>query len=112
MKSMLLIMAAVLLLGSAVTGHAIELWYDGKRFESQEAYRQYRDSLSRQHDGREPAVSQSPVAPPQTPREMATRTWYPEAHTTAVWPTPCCPYPYNPTWRSPYPYNASPPQRR
>ena len=112
MKSLLLIMSAVLLLGGTVTGDAIEVWHDGKRFESQEASSQYKDSLNRQQDVQEPAVSQSPVSPPQTPREMATRTWYPEAHTTAVWPAPCCPYPRNPDWHSPYPYNAYPPRRR
>jgi hypothetical protein len=112
MRKVLLVMSAVLLLGTPVTGHAIEVWYDGKHFESQEAYRQYRDSLSRQQIVQEPAPSQSPFARPQTPREMATRTWYPEAHTTAVWPTPCCPYPYNPNWRPPYPYNTHPPRHR
>ena len=112
MKSMLLIMSAVLLLGTPVTSHAIEVWYDGKHFESQEAYRQYRDSLSRQQVVQEPALSQSPVVRSQTPREMATRTWYPEAYTTAVWPTPCCPSPYNPNWRSPYPYDAYRPRHR
>jgi len=77
MKRILLILSAVLLLGTPVTSHAIEVWYDGKHFESQEAYRQYRDSLSRPQVVQEPAFSQSPVVRPQTPREMATRTWYP-----------------------------------
>jgi len=77
MKSMLLIMSAVLLLGTPAAGHAIEVWYDGKHFESQEAYRQYRDGLSRQQIVQEPGPSQTPVVPSQTPREMATRTWYP-----------------------------------
>jgi hypothetical protein len=112
MKGTLLIIAAVLLLGIPVTGHAIEVWYDGKHFESQEAYRQYRDGLSRQRVVQESGVSQTPIAPPQTPREMATRTWYPEAHTTAVWPAPYCPYPCNPNWHSPYPYKTYPPRHR
>ena len=112
MKSMLLIMSAVLLLGTPAAGHAIEVWYDGKHFESQEAYRQYRESLSRQQIVQEPGPWQTPVVRSQTPREMATRTWYPEAHTTAVWPTPCCPYPDNPNWRSPYPYNPYSPRHR
>jgi len=107
MKRTLVMMAAVLVMGIPVTGHAIEVWYDGKNFESQEAYRQYRDSLSRQRVVQDPGVSPSPLAPPQTPREMAMRTWYPEAHTTAVWP-----YPYKPNWRSPCPYNTYTPYQR
>jgi hypothetical protein len=111
-KRIPLILAAVLLLSTPVAGHAIEVSYDGKHFESQEAYRQYRDGLSRRQVVQESALSQSPDARPQTPRDIATRTWYPEAHTTAVWATPCCPYPYNPNWRSPYPYNAYSPRHR